>query len=134
MKRNSYNTKQKNEILSIIKKKKHEFTVQDILNDKDCTVGLTTIYRFINKMVLDGNISKSIGNDNVMYYQLLDECNKENHFYLKCESCKEMIHIDCDCINVLKEHISKEHDFSLSSNHIVVNGVCSSCMNRGGKK
>lgn len=133
MKRNSYNTKQKNEILSIIKKKKHEFTVQDILNDKDCTVGLTTIYRFINKMVLDGNISKSIGNDNVMYYQLLDECNKENHFYLKCESCGEMIHIDCDCINVLKDHISKEHDFSLSSNHIVVNGVCSSCKNRGEK-
>lgn len=134
MKRNSYNTRQKNEILSIIKKKKHEFTVQDILIDEDCTVGLTTIYRFINKMVLENTISKSIGNDNVTYYQLLDECHKENHFYLKCESCGEMIHVDCDCINILKDHISKKHDFSLSSNHIVVNGICSSCMNRSEKK
>lgn len=134
MGRSSYNTKQKNEILSIIRKKKQKFTVYDILNDKDCTVGLTTIYRFINKMVSENSISKSIGNDNITYYQLLEDCTKQNHFYLKCESCGEMIHIDCDCINVLKEHISKKHDFSLSSNHIIVNGICSSCINRGEKR
>ena len=47
----SYNTKQKNLILDVLKKKNNEFTIKDIYDDLDKKVGLTTIYRFIEKEI-----------------------------------------------------------------------------------
>ena len=123
----SYNTKQKDTILDLIKKYHHEFTVKDIYEDIKDSVGLTTIYRLVDKLVDEGRISKTIGKDNQTYYQYLEECNHENHFYLKCDSCGSMLHIDCDCIGDLSKHISEEHKFKLKESNIIINGICSKC-------
>lgn len=123
--RSCYNTEQKELLLNIIKKEKSEFTVKDISNKTD--VGLTTIYRFVDKLVKDGLLTKEIGNDNTTYYQYLEECDCDDHFYLKCTNCGVLIHVDCDCINDLSNHIRKKHDFKLSREHIIINGLCSKC-------
>ena len=61
------------------------------------------------------------------YYQYLGKCNHENHFYLKCDKCGEMKHIDCDCILELSEHIHKEHKFIPNKEKIIINGICNKC-------
>ena len=122
----SYNTKQKDLILSVIKKEKHEFTIKDIYSKLD-GIGLTTIYRLVDKLVENKVLNKSISKDNITYYQYLEKCDCENHFYLKCDNCGDMIHIDCDCIEDLKNHIHKEHKFNLSNEHIIINGLCKKC-------
>ena len=122
----SYNTKQKDLILDIIKSKNKEFTVKDIYEDLDKKVGLTTIYRLIDKLILDGLITKNVS-DNITYYQYLEKCEHDNHFYLKCEICKEVKHIDCDCINELYDHIKNEHKFNLNKEKIIINGICNKC-------
>ena len=124
--RESYNTKQKDIIIEDIKNHKEEFTVKDIYNELDGKIGLTTIYRLIDKLVNEGTINKSIGKNNTTYYQYLEECDQDNHFFLKCESCGVMEHIDCDCIEELSNHISKEHKFLLTD-HIIINGKCNKC-------
>lgn len=129
----SYNTKQKDLILDIIKKEKKEFTVKDIYNKLKDQTGLTTIYRLIDKLVLEGRLSKTINKDNITYYQYLEECHNENHFYLKCESCGNMMHIDCDCIEVLTKHIYKEHKFTPSHDHIIISGICNNCSKKGSR-
>lgn len=129
----SYNTKQKNIILDIIKKEKKEFTVKDIYSKVKDKTGLTTIYRLIDKLVSENKLSKTIGNDNITYYQYLEECHSKNHFYLKCDNCGNMIHIDCECISDLTDHISKKHAFHLSSNHTIINGTCKDCIKKGSK-
>ena len=123
----NYNTKQKELILSIIKKKKHEFRVKELYNDLNKEIGLTTIYRQIDKLVNEGRINKNINKDNITYYQYLEECNKKNHFYLKCDKCGNMTHIDCDCIEQLSNHIVKEHQFNLNKDCIIINGICKRC-------
>ena len=123
----NYNTKQKELILSIIKKKKHEFRVKELYNDLNKEIGLTTIYRQIDKLVNEGRINKNINKDNITYYQYLEECNKNNHFYLKCDKCGNMTHIDCDCIEQLSNHIVKEHQFNLNKDCIIINGICKRC-------
>lgn len=123
----SYNTKQKDLILEIIKKEKKEFTVKDIYSKLDSNVGLTTIYRLIDRLIKEGKIVKTIGKDNITYYTYLEECECSNHFYLKCEKCGNTIHVDCDCINDLRMHISKEHSFKLTNDHIFINGLCNKC-------
>ena len=123
---NHYNTKQKDLILDCIKNH-NEFTVNDIYEELNKEVGLTTIYRKVDELVNENKIKKYIGKDNVTYYQYLCDCDKDNHFYLKCEKCGTLEHVDCDCINELSEHISKNHNFELDKQNIVINGVCKNC-------
>lgn len=122
----SYKTKQKDLILNMIKKQKGEFKVQDIYEALNKEVGLTTIYRLIDKLDKEGLLNKTVG-DNITYYQYLEKCEHENHFYLKCEKCGNIIHVDCDCIKELMTHIAREHKFKINNEHIVINGICSKC-------
>lgn len=127
----SYNTKQKDVILNAIKHQKQEFTINDIYNRVKDKAGLTTIYRLVDKLVLDGRLSKYIGKDNTTYYQYLEECNEDNHFYLKCEHCGDLVHIDCDCIEDLSSHIFKKHKFKPNKEHIIIKGICEKCIKKG---
>ena len=127
-KRDNYNTKQKEIILDIIKKQKKEFTIKDIYEEVKDVCGLTTIYRLVDKLTTNGILNKSIDNDNITRYSYLEECHHENHFYLKCNKCGNMFHIDCDCINELVNHIYDEHHFEMSKEHIIINGICSNCL------
>lgn len=125
--RNTYNTKQKDEIQRIIKNFNKPFTIKDIhslLKD----VGLTTIYRVVDKMYSDGDLNKTIEGSNT-FYQYLEKCENINHFYLKCSNCGSLIHIDCECIEKLNNHILKEHDFLPNKDKIIINGICSNCKN-----
>ena len=129
----TYNTKQKDVIINLIKDKKHEFTTKEIYNDLDKKVGLTTIYRLIDSLVNEGMLTKNINSKNEASYQVLEICDKENHFYLKCDDCGDLIHIDCDYIEPLKKHILDEHNFKLNDNHIIINGTCNKCSKKDDK-
>ena len=131
MNRNNYNTKQKDLILNIIKKENKQFTIKDIYEKLKNEVGLTTIYRLVDKLVDDNLINKEIGKDNTTYYQYLEQCVEENHFYLKCDNCGKVIHIDCDCISDLSNHILKHHKFKTNKEHIIINGKCNNCIKGG---
>jgi len=127
MKRETYNTKQKDIILEKVRKLNKEFTVKGLYDSLNHKVGLTTIYRLIDKLVEEGIIKKTITNDNKTFYRYLEECNHENHFYLNCDKCGNLVHVDCDCINELSNHIFKEHNFKPSKDHIIINGICNNC-------
>ncbi len=125
--KDTYNTKQKDVILSMIKEKKDDFTAKDIYNDLKGTIGLTTIYRFIDKLYNDGYLIKSLGKDNIAFYSFVEKCNNQNHFYLKCRKCGHLEHIDCDCIHELSEHIFKKHNFKSDEQGIMITALCSKC-------
>ena len=131
MKRESYHTKQKDFILSQIKSMKYEFAVKDLYDGIHHEIGLTTIYRFIDKLVDEGRLSKYIGKDNITYYQYLEECHEENHFYLKCDKCGVLIHVDCDCIKDLSLHIINDHHFRPTRDKFMIHGVCEECCEGG---
>lgn len=133
MARDKYDTKQKELILDIIKNEKKEFTIKDIFNKLKGNVGLTTIYRLVEELEKENLLSKSINESNKAYYQYLEKCDEENHFYLKCNNCKKMIHIDCNCIEELSNHIKNEHCFKLNKEKIIINGLCSNCLGKGMK-
>ena len=122
-----YNTKQKDKLISYIKSKNEEFTIKEIYEDLNKKIGLTTIYRLVNNLLEKDKLKKYVDKDNKTHYQYLEECNKNNHFYLKCSKCKKMIHIDCKCIKNLSNHILKEHDFKLNKSEIVIDGICLDC-------
>ena len=129
-KRESYHTKQKEKVVHLIKEQQKELTIKEIYELLNKEVGLTTIYRIIDKLVNDGVVNQSIGKNNITYYQYLEECKKENHFYLKCEVCSKLIHVDCDCIKELSEHIGKRHGLKPTKSKVIIEGICDKCNNR----
>lgn len=123
----TYKTRQKELILDVIKNFKNDFTIKEIYEKLNQNVGLTTIYRTISKLVEEGKIKKSIDYNNVVHYQYLDECQCDNHFYLKCDKCGSITHVDCDCINDFTNHVLKNHSFKVDNVNIIIKGICKKC-------
>ena len=123
-----YNTKQKSVLLNTIKNKNNVFTIKDLYNEFNGEIGLTTIYRLVDKLVSDKVLDKQIDENNTTYYQYLEECKLENHFYLRCSKCGHIEHVDCDCINELYDHIINKHNFKLNKEKIIINGICEKCV------
>ena len=129
MKKNEYNTKQKEQILNAIKEKKN-FTIKElelILPQ----IGQTTIYREINRLSMNNQLIKIVNKNSVISYQYINKCDCHHHMYLKCSECGEMIHIDCDFIDKLKKHIKLDHGFELFTDDLIVSGKCKKCWKKG---
>ena len=130
MRRDNYNTKGKEAINSAIKAFSNGFTIKelkDYLDNKNDKVGLTTVYRIIDKLENDGTLKKYYDENNIAHYKYVDDCNSENHFYLKCIKCNKIVHVDCDCINEFQTHIRKKHKFLLDAKNIILEGLCNNC-------
>ena len=127
--REIYHTKQKELILDVIKNYSCEFTVKEIYEILKDKTGLTTVYRVIDQLVSDGLIEKRV-KDNTTFYQYLEKCDCDNHYYLRCDKCGNIIHVDCDCINDLSNHILKKHGFITNKEHIILQGTCSNCIKK----
>lgn len=128
--RNKYNTKQKELILScLISNREKSITVNEIsnyLNSKNTSVGITTIYRYLESLEKEGKIKKF--NESITSkYQYIDKLNCQHHYHLKCNNCGKLIHLECDEINELNSHIIKEHGFKMDNNKTIIYGVCSEC-------
>ncbi len=131
MKREKYNTITKKYILDEIKSIKKDFTAKDIknkLDNKNISVGLTTIYRELSELESINVIKKYYSDNNTSHYEYLNLCENNNHFYLKCTKCGNKKHVDCDCINDFSNHILKEHNFILNDNNLFITGICNDCL------
>lgn len=123
----SYNTKQKRRVLTLIKKLTKDFTAKDVYDSFDGEIGLTTIYRFVESLEKDGTILRVSSNDNTARYQYIEPCDHADHFYLKCEECGSLEHVDCEKVQGLTMHISKEHHFIPANTKLIINGCCAKC-------
>lgn len=129
--RTKYLTKSKQAIWKYIKKINGNFSSQELyemmINNNE-KIGLTTIYRFLEELEKNNELKKSFDDRNIATYQYLEKCNHVNHFYLKCNKCGSLIHIDCDCIVELQKHILVNHQFRTDNKNIIISGLCENCL------
>ncbi len=135
MARSNYNTKQKDLLASYLKETggKH-FTVEDVRKhfaSKNCEIGVATVYRYLEKMIGEGVVSKYIIDEHsAACFQYLDEkeCDrKHEHFHLKCEVCGKLIHLESKALSFAQNKIDAEYGFSVDPKRTVLYGVCSDC-------
>ncbi len=134
MSRGNYQTKQKALIDEYLKDNAgNHVTIKDIqeyLDFNDSHIGLTTIYRYLDKLVEKGVVHKYIvdNNSSACYQYIKDGCQKRHeHFHLKCEKCNELIHLDCHELENIQQHLAKEHNFVLNLHKTVFYGLCNEC-------
>ena len=132
MARESYNTKTKGIINDAIKCFPNGFTIKELkeyLDNNNQQIGLTTIYRLLDRLEEEGIAKKYFDENNITHYKYVNDCISDRHFYLKCVKCDKIIHVDCDCLNELSVHILKQHKFSIDTRNIILSGICNDCKN-----
>ena len=51
----------------------------------------------------------------------------ENCYHYKCEKCGKLIHLQCNEIESLKQHMQQHHDFQMDPHRTVFYGICGEC-------
>ena len=134
MKRNKYNTKAKQAIIDYLAKNKNTtVTVLDIkkyFEDINYKINITTIYRYLDKLVEDNMVIKyTSGKGGKFNYQYLGEkitCN--DHIHIQCTKCGKILHLDCEYMDELVNHIKAEHGFNIEYNKSILYGKCNKCI------
>ena len=109
------------------------FTVADICDyfrSKGKPMGTTTVYRQIEHMVQDGTVIKYVldGTSAACFAYQADSAHcDEECFHCKCEQCGRLIHLHCDELSGIREHLWKHHGFELNPLKTVFYGVCEEC-------
>ena len=128
-----YNTEQKRMIIGFLSANRdRHFTVDEIAESIGSGQGLgkSTVYRYISKLLESGEIRRfeCDGSRNFVYQyaDVHDSCNA--HYHLKCVKCGRFIHMECEQLDSVREHIKEEHGFVIGSKKAVLYGECKDCM------
>ena len=127
-----YRTAQKETVLDYLKSSNGEhLTVKDIyehLKANNEKIGLTTVYRHLESLVKDGTVVKSIIDENTPACYEYADCDHSQCYHCKCIRCGKLIHLHCDEISSLENHISNDHHFTIVPKMTVFYGICEDCM------
>lgn len=127
-----YKTKQREFILDFLMENSEvHLTADDILTalKKDnVSVGKSTVYRYLDKLVEEGTVRKYIGEEGVSAcYQYSASKKCVNHFHLKCVRCNKLFHLECEYLDEIEQHILKHHKFNIDNSKTVFYGICENC-------
>jgi Fur family ferric uptake transcriptional regulator len=127
-----YKTKQREAILAFLSSLEGEHvTAAEIaahFRDAGSAVGLTTVYRHLEKLTQAGLVTKyMIDGVSATCYQAVRGQECREHFHLKCESCGALVHMQCDLLDQLAGHFREGHGFALNPGKTVFYGLCRNC-------
>ena len=129
----NYHTRQGQSVLDYMKSLEGDHvTVNQVVRhfeDADEAVGQTTVYRHLEKLAAEGRIRKYVmGGKSACYQYINNEKNCREHFHLKCERCGSLIHVDCDFLDEISQHLVDRHHFQMNMLKTVFYGTCKKCL------
>ncbi len=132
--KNQYKTKQREELLNYLCSSRSEHvTVNEICGHfqrRGCPIGTATVYRQLERMVDEGLVSKytvDASSPACFAYIGADSHAAQTCFHCKCERCGRLIHLHCEELESLGDHLLEEHGFRLNPMRTVFYGLCEAC-------
>ena len=133
--RSKYKTKQRELLITYLKSVSGAHaTASDVyayLKEQGASIGQSTVYRQLESLVDEGIINKYIIDANTpACFEYVDhDSHREGEvcFHCKCEKCGTLIHLNCDDMAHLSQHLYEEHHFKLDPKRTVFYGVCENC-------
>lgn len=133
MRADTYKTKQKELILDCLKKNSHtSITAKEIeenLAHSNILVGKSTIYRYLEKLIESGEIRKFVNDDSksASFQFVGKEHDCHGHMHLKCINCGSFLHLSCNYMASVNEHILEHHNFTIDNSKTILLGICDNC-------
>ena len=138
MEKSKYKTKQRELIISYLKTiPGTHVTAGDLCEHFESigiNIGVSTVYRHLERLVDEGYVKKyTIDSNSPACFEYSGECDDDSEvcFHCKCTKCGRLIHLHCDEIKELQNHLLKEHNFTMSAGRTVFYGLCDKCRTGG---
>ena len=132
--KNPYRTRQYQELLAYLKQHSGQHLTAGELRQafslREKPISTATIYRQLEKLVNEGLVKKYIIDENSpACFEYVDphDHHEGSCYHCKCERCGKLIHLECEEIEALNEHISAEHGFLVDPLRTVFYGICPDC-------
>ena len=95
-------------------------------------VNTTTVYRYLDKLCAEHVVIKypDLNSDKAVFQFAGEEKKCTDHLHLKCIRCGKVVHLDCNFMDELKEHLFQEHGFRLQCSGDMLHGICKDCENK----
>ena len=129
----TYRTKQQQDLLLYLRSTIGEHhtvsQIRDYFSQSDRPIGTATIYRQLERLGEEGSVRKYMleTGDSACYEYVEHDHSCSSHFHCKCVKCGKLIHMDCDELQEIREHLQKEHGFIWDSGRTVFYGICADC-------
>ena len=126
----AYMTRQQQAVLKCIEScpggRATAMDLMQMLRQEGQTVGLSTVYRQLEKLVAQGQVHKLLTAEGACY----PYCDKTVHrdcFLLQCEGCGAIFHMDCSHLGELYGHLLESHGFAINPRRTMFYGLCGKC-------
>ena len=97
----------------------------ELLHRQGEAVGLTTVYRQLERLEGQGLVHKVTTEEGACYRYC--DGGEGNCFLLRCESCGRVIHADCGQLRAFYQHLEQAHHFTVDPRKTVLSGLCDAC-------
>lgn len=133
--RSKYKTKQREILLEYLRALSGEhITAGDVCEyckAQGSTIGQSTVYRQLESLVDEGLVNKyTIDSNSPACFEYVGPDAHEDGetcFHCRCDKCGTLIHLRCEELNEIQNHLSKEHGFKLNPMRTVFYGLCDKC-------
>ena len=133
----TYPTRQQKVILKCMEQMESGYItagqIAEYLKNQGEAVGLTTVYRHLERFQKEGIVRKIVldGNSGACYQYVRKEEEDGSQFLLKCEDCGDIMNMDCGHMKELYSHVLEEHHFNVNPHRTMFYGVCEKCLVKG---
>ena len=128
-----YQTKAKQSILNFFWAHSNQTaTVSELcqyLERENIQTNKSTIYRCLDRLIEQEQIIKYSSDDGkkAIYQYIGSDQNCQHHLHLKCTNCGKIIHLDCQFMEEIKNHILTSHQFYIQCDSTIIYGQCKTC-------
>ena len=88
-------------------------------------------WKNLEKMVEQGLVAKyNVDGTSSACFEYLgaeEHCHKTSCFHCKCEKCGKLIHLHCEDVVKLEQHLMEKHGFQMNACRTVFYGICEEC-------
>jgi Fur family transcriptional regulator, ferric uptake regulator len=116
-------------VLDILEGKEHLISAQEIyalLRNTPQEVGLATVYRALEILVVKGEVQAISMGDQQTYYQLHKHTRHGSH-HLICTSCRHVVPLPSCPVGELEKQLSQQHHFAITYHVLDFFGLCRAC-------
>ncbi len=130
--RTGYKTRHRDEIFAFLKEnERSHITAGEIhacLRERGISIGMTTIYRQLDKLVEDGVVRKYVVDPTSgACYEYTGEGGESDLIHCKCEKCGKLIHLHRLEVERAMSAVTGVGGFEMDVSRTIFYGVCGSC-------
>lgn len=116
----------KQTILELVGKSESALSHNELLHSLGDTMNRVTIYRILDKLVVDGQVHKIIDIDGVSKFASCHVCDEHdhhhNHVHFSCTQCQSVT-----CLEDVIPAFTLPADYKVEEMNFTLSGVCPEC-------